>query len=517
MKLRLAACCLAASLACAAAVAAPALPSTNVAWVAAAADADVDRVFARARAERKPVLLYWGASWCPPCNQLKATLFNRQDFATQARAFVAVHVDGDRPGAQKLGQRFGVSAYPTLVLFAPDGAEITRLPGEAEPPQVLALLQQALASGRPVKALADDALAGRPLAANDWRALAFYGWDVDDGRVVPAAERAALLAKLAARAPAADDETASRLWLKALAVDEGRGTVAADDALRERVRRIVADPALARRHADVLLPSAAELVRALAADAEPARSPLVAPMDAALQRLAADASLSRAERLAATGSRVELARLAQPQDAVQVALPEPLVQALRQQVARDDREIVDGYERQAVLTLAAALLGRAGLWADSDALLKANLAKSHSPYYLMSQLGSNARKLGRRDEALDWYRQAFEKSVGPATRLQWGSGYVSALVDLAPDDAATIEKTAAALFAEAGRDSAAFQGRSGRSLQRIGAKLVAWNGDGRRAAAMRRLQARLDGVCAGVPAADGARAGCKSLLKPKAG
>ena len=52
---------LAAALACTAsppAQAAPGLPSTNVAWLAAAADADVERAFALARSEKKPVLLY---------------------------------------------------------------------------------------------------------------------------------------------------------------------------------------------------------------------------------------------------------------------------------------------------------------------------------------------------------------------------------------------------------------------------------------------------------------------------
>jgi len=496
-------------------VAVPGLPSTNVAWLPAAVDADIERAFSRAQAEGKPVLLYWGASWCPPCNQLKTTLFNRQDFAAQSKAFVAVHIDGDRPAAQKLGARFKVSGYPTLVLFTPAGAEITRLPGEADAPQVMALLQAGLAGGRPVAAVLADARAGKVITANEWRMLSFHSWDTDESGLVEKGDRPAVLAELAARSPAADGETATRLWLKALAAsDDGKG-VKPDAALRQRVQRVLVDPALARTHMDVLINGAADIVKVLSSDDGADRAALVAQFDAALARLQADSSLSRGDRVSALLGRVELARLGQAKEVTQPRLAASLVQEVRELSARMDREISDGYERQAVITEVAHLQGLAGLWADSDALLKANLARSHSPYYLMSQLGSNARKLGKKGEALRWYQQAFDKSEGPATRLQWGASYISALIELAPADAPRIEKAASRLFAEAARDQGAFHERSARALQRVGRKLGSWNADGKHAASVKRLQAQLDGVCAKVDAADGQRATCAAVLPRK--
>jgi thiol-disulfide isomerase/thioredoxin len=482
----------------------------GVAWSPAAQDSDIEAAFARAKGENKPVLLYWGAKWCPPCNQLKATLFNRADFISQSRSIVPVLIDGDLPGAQKLGARFKVRGYPTLILFSPDGSEITRLPGEADAPRVVKLLQMGLSGGRPIKAVFADARQGKALKPNEWQLLSYYSWDTDEAQLVSEPLRGETLRGLAARkgVPA---EARTRLILKGLAAGAEKGE-AASAAERQAVAAVLRTPAQARVHMDVLTNQAPQLVRALYAQAGNERQALLAQLAATLGTLQTDGTLSRADRVSALLARVELARIDEPRASINPKLEPALLNEVRGLSARMDREITDGYERQAVMTAVGHLLGQAGLWTDSDALLRANLAKSHSAYYLMSQLGANARKTGRNDEALSWYEQAFNKSEGPATRLQWGATYFKNLIELAPQDSARIEKLVAQLIQEAAQDKGAFYERSARSLQRVSDQLVPW-ATGPNAAVLGRLASQLGAVCGKLDGA-GEKQTCDSLLKP---
>ena len=444
---------------------------TGIAWKHASTDADVDAAFALAKSETKPVFVYWGATWCPPCNQVKATLFNRQDFIERSRAFVPVYVDGDSPGAQKLGARFKVSGYPTMVLFNPQGTELTRLPGEVDAARYTEVLTLGMNAQRPVKeVLAQVKAGGAGLSANDWRLLAFYSWDTDEQQIVPKDDVPALLKMLAKACPAEQTELAMRLQLKALAAVDEKAPARPDPAAQARLIALLADAPAARAHMDVLANYATDITRALSARGTPQRSELLAAFEIALKRFEADTTLSRADRLTALSSRVDLARMDAPKDAA-VKLPEALVADAREHAARVDREITDGYERQAVIPSAAYLLTDVGLGQESDTMLKASLAKSHSPYYLMLALAGNAKKRGDKTEALHWYEESFDKSEGPATRLQWGAGYLSALVELAPQDEARIEKAAQQLLGEAATQPDAFYGRSVRC--RSGTRTVA--------------------------------------------
>ena len=379
---------------------------------------------------------------------------------------------------------------------------------------MMQLLQLGMASGRPIAQVLADARAGKPLTAGEWRLLAFYSWDTDEGaQAVPAAERGPMLRKLAAACPATESAACTRLALKSIADSDEKKAPAPDAVTRARVAQVLADPALSRTYMDVLTTTAPDIVTTLSPKPGPERTKLVASFDAALVRLQADTTLSRGDRLDALFARVDLARLDQPKETMHPKLPPALVKEVRDTAASTDREATNAFERQAVIPTTAQLLEEAGMWNESATLLKSSLAKSHSPYYLMSELGSNARKQGHNAEALQWYQQAFDKSEGPATRLQWGTAYLGALVDLAPQDSKRIEAAAQAVFNEAASQPNAFDQRSGRSLQRIGAKLVKWNAGGKHQAVIDHLGAQVQGLCAKLPAGDPQRATCDAVFK----
>ena len=491
---------------------------------------DVDAAFAEAKAANKPVFLYWGAAWCPPCNQVKAALFNKREFIARTQFFVPVYVDGDTPAAQQLGTRFKVSGYPTRVLFKPDGEEITRLPGEADTERYMQVLTLGMNAARPMRATLASALAGgKGLSADEWRMLAWYSWDSDAQQLVPTAKVPATLKALAAHCPVDQLEARTRLTLKmAAAVGDATPSTSAKrssnpaptidrKAVLEEVRGVLSSPKAARENFDVLTNAMAEIVRATTDAGSSDRARLAAEADRALSQLARDTSLSNTDRLGATIARVQLATIdaqsgAVDGKAVSLAIPDSLSEEVRSEVARADRESRDPYERQTVINAAAYALTSAGLIADSDALLKAELTRSHSPYYFMLDLALNARKRGDKAAALDWYAKAYDAAKGPATRLQWGATYVTALIELAPDDAAGIERAAKQVIGEIEAIPSSFDGRNRKNLSRMSARLAAWSEAGTHAGQARRVADTAHALCARLPQRAPERTRCKELL-----
>jgi thiol-disulfide isomerase/thioredoxin len=488
----------------------PAANGPAIAWFAG----DVDSAFARARSERKPLFLYWGASWCPPCNQVKATLFKRADFVERSRQFIPVYVDGDQPNAQKLADRFRVRGYPTMILFASEGAEITRLPGEIDPQQYLQVLALGLGTGRSAQATLATALGpgAARLTAEDWTLLASYAWDTDEGQLVAPDRIASTLVALAQACPARYRPSSDRLALRAVAATAaGRGSVNVDRARSlAQVVSVLDNPARARAQFDVLVQWAPVIAGVLTDPGSAQRKELIDRWDARLAAFAADTGLSTADRLDALATRAGLQKLLDPSGPVTPALSS----AIRVAVMQADRETTDRFERQAVISSGADALSAAGLDAESDALLQAELGRSASPYYQMIELAVNARRRGDSAGALDWYEKAYAAAQGPATRLQWGARYVIALTELAPAQQERVDQAVARVIDDLDPAPETFYGRNRAVLQKLGAALKDWNSDHGHDAVLKNAVAKMSAVCEKLSEAAPERAVCGGLLPP---
>lgn len=439
---------------------------------------DADAAFAQARATGRPLFLYWGAAWCPPCNRLKASVFGRPDFIALSQSFVALHIDGDSAGAQQLAERFKVRSYPTLIVYRPDGSEVTRLPCELDGERFVEILGLALGARFSAAQSLSVALSReRALSDDEWRLLSFYAWDTDEQQLLKNLDFAAIVASMT-RACTLPDALVRLEWLALhAAATSGKGGVDRRAAIA-RLDTTLADPREAYAQMDIVTNYAVGLVRFLTDAHTDARTRLCRAWAAALETLETDPALSIADQLFALRTRVRLSRL---------GAPIPLLNELaRERVAQAVAAVYEAAMRHTVVNTAAGVLSDAGMLDEAEALLLGELEGSHSPFYFMHNLAAIARKRGDPAGAVGWYERAWARASGPATRLQWGATYLQGLVDFAPHEAPRIDQLAHQMLRELGGMRDAFCQRNRTQMQRIEAKLGLWSGSSEHAAALRQ-------------------------------
>lgn len=112
-----------------AALTASAFASTPEGW-----STDLEKAFAQAKAEKKPVLVeFTGSDWCPPCIAMRKNVFSTKEFVSAAsKNFILVELDfpnGDKAVKEKNAphaEKYKIEGFPTVILFTPEGKEFTR-------------------------------------------------------------------------------------------------------------------------------------------------------------------------------------------------------------------------------------------------------------------------------------------------------------------------------------------------------------------------------------------------------
>lgn len=434
-------------------------------------DGSVEEAFALAKAENKPLFLYWGAVWCPPCVEIKQTVFKSPQFIAQTELFVPVYLDGDTDRAQPWGDKFGAKVYPTMIVFNPEGGEVMRLNAGIDISAYNTVLELSLDSMQPMEELVAAAMEGPSrLSPAEFQRLAYYSWY--DGKALPEDAPASLFKSLSAAAVESSPEAAARLYLQYLLMlsDEERQ----DPGAAARLGAILASPPMTFAAWDYLFVPE-QIVPALSG-AENELAALKEGWAAVMMESRHDPRLSTKNQL--YGWRPYLVFHFEGDEGKTRPLPENVTEAIRADGHAADESVAGTHSRQSVINTASNVYVLAGMTDDARSLLAAEIEKSKTPYYFMGSLAYLEEQEGNDAVALDWRRKAYEASEGPATRIRWWASYVQALTRLAPQDEDTILSAAMYPFDPAYGMDDLFSGANFRNLGRARDSLEEWDEDG---------------------------------------
>lgn len=486
-------------------------------------DGTVDAAFAVAKETGKPIYLYWGAEWCPPCHAISATVFKSPEFIERSTLFVSVYLDGDKENAQAYGEKFGVRGYPTMIVFDSDGVELTRIPGGIDMQAYANILDLTLSNTSPASELVASIMAGSAdLSTSNCTLLAYNSWG-QDTTILSEYDEAEAFQRMHAACPANMKTERSILYLSWLdkvlnaaaaedeADEEGESPVLADDqriAALAQIEAVLADPELVRANIFSVLFSGPGIVTAVTTAKSTERDALMRSFYDVLEDLAADDSVYKRERIYTLVGKMRFERIEDPE----AELSAGLQQAIRDTTRWADESTQSVYERQPIINALANVLNEAGMDDVSKPLLLAELERSMQPYYFMPELADIEQRAGNDDLAIAWLQKAYDTTRGPATRFQWGYYYLSGLLEMAPTDVERIHETTVGLITEL-QQSNAFHQRPKAQLRFLESKLIEWGNDHSNQPALLELRKSVLNVCGRVPAEDAARETCEAFLE----
>jgi len=95
-----------------------------IAWMT-----DENVALAKAKAEGRPMLIDFGAEWCPACKELEHETFPDANVRREAQRFVALRADltdDDDEKVKALRKKYGIDGLPVVILLDAEGKEVVR-------------------------------------------------------------------------------------------------------------------------------------------------------------------------------------------------------------------------------------------------------------------------------------------------------------------------------------------------------------------------------------------------------
>ena len=88
-----------------------------------------ERALRQAKRQGKPVVIDFGAKWCPWCKKLEAETLSNMEVQQALKSFVTLKVDMTRPkkNERAFAREFGVEGLPTVAFINSKGTELKEM------------------------------------------------------------------------------------------------------------------------------------------------------------------------------------------------------------------------------------------------------------------------------------------------------------------------------------------------------------------------------------------------------
>lgn len=438
----------------------------------------MEQAVEKAKSSDKALFVYWGASWCPPCNLLKSTVFKDPTFVEATKKFIAVYLDGDNESSQQWGEKLKASGYPTIMVLNPKGEEVVRLTTTLPAKSLAATLDAAYERLDPIEELVNRVLAKAPkdVTADDWKYLSHYSWTQDEVFKNKKGKLSDVLAKLEAKVPASMPEERSRLYMNYLVTKVGE--VGKNQKLQKNIRdqgnkrlqEILENVSLVKYNLEFLAYYSTDLIKGLYPDATALRDAVIGNYKAALEAVRKELPVGEYDRMVTYYPAVDLNELMTKNQ----GLNDEDKTKIKEEMLKANLMVKDDHSRIFTSNTSTYILYKAGMGDIARQILQDDLKKGVNEYYTMSSLSWIEKQSGNAEKAVEWSEKAYKAAKGSATKIQWGAKHIANLLEMYPKEKQKIIDQLDGYLSADLNVNDAFLGRNKSQLDKLSEKVKDW-------------------------------------------
>ncbi len=363
----------------------------------------------KASQENKNIFLYWGAVWCPPCNELKQEVFATHRFQELMLNFIPLYLDGDSEQAQELGATLNLTGYPTVVIFDAGGQEMMRLQESISIQEFDLMISNILTSNSNFKKIVKNVLEDRA-SSSDWLLLSETRWgdDLDEKTYFKIYE------KLKSQNEIIQTKILTQILNYVFEHQElGQKIIAQKNYLLETIFKSDETIFAAR---NLIVYQTSEFYDVFYQGAvQNEKDELEKKWMTASSKLVEHPSVSLDIRLWSYYPEVIFYKKTHPKK----NLPKNMIKKVKDAVANINKLAKTPFQRKSVISNASYLLTEMELYDDAEKILTDELKVTSTPWYLQSSLSQIEKSRGNMGKSLEWSQKARASVKGKASRVQW--------------------------------------------------------------------------------------------------